>query len=447
MPTSGGFNAIIMKIELNRAVVFSLIFRSWQASAAVITIPLVVLFLSPEMRGTYYTFVNLAALQSFLELGFGIVITITASHEWKSLRLSPNNEILGDETARDRLITLGRLVMKYFGYATIIYVIVIAAAGYLIIRQEMAGDRSWVAPWLCYVLVSAGLFCIAPFLGILEGCNQVASAARFRLSQSIVSSAVLWTSIASGIGLWSLVAAGCAALLVAALYMLVIKRGFFLSFLERPEGVSMSWRRDLLPMQWRLAMQGMFTYLSFPLYTVLTFHYLGAVEAGRMGIALQIIGGIQTVGLVFLSARVPEFAILAASGQRETLRRRCTRATFHSMAAIAGMGLTALLALYALQWLRVPQVHRMLDVGAFGVFVIGITLTALIQGIALFLRAYKMELLTPAGVVGGLCYGASAWLVCQSYGSIGIALSHALVTAFVILPISVYIAKNSLVRI
>ena len=54
-------------------------------------------YLTAELQGYYYTFTSLIALQVFLELGFSIVVTQFASHEWANLNLDKNGYIVLEE--------------------------------------------------------------------------------------------------------------------------------------------------------------------------------------------------------------------------------------------------------------------------------------------------------------------------------------------------------------
>ncbi|MBT6902530.1 MAG: hypothetical protein HOA32_16150, partial [Nitrospina sp.] len=74
-------------IEVDRAVAFAILVKVWSLFAGPVTLYLISIYLSPEIQGFYYTFLSLIALQSFVELGFYIVITQFASHEWASLEL------------------------------------------------------------------------------------------------------------------------------------------------------------------------------------------------------------------------------------------------------------------------------------------------------------------------------------------------------------------------
>jgi hypothetical protein len=425
-----------MRVLGNRAVSFSLAYRAWQGMAGLLTIPLVVHFLRPDTQGYYYTFASLVALQSFFELGLSIVISVFASHEWHRLVRDESGAITGDADSLSRLASLARFVFAYFGFASLGFLFIAGTIGFYVLNKGDANTVNWIFPWILQISLASLILWLMPLLSLLEGCNQMARVARFRLAQSVISNAALWLSLAAGLQLWALPIYSGMMLLMLLGFLAIRERSYFSQVLRAPTGERLSWKKDLLPMQWRLAIQGLFSYLSFPLFTIIVYLHGGSIEAGRMGMTLQILTGIQSFALVFLLARAPEFALLAASGAREELVARCRKAALRSVGVMAACCLLVLLTLSLAQAMGVTQAGRVLSGASFATFAAGVVLTAPVQAIAVYLRAHKKELLTVVGVLGGLLYGSTAWLSGVRYGSTGIAVSYLAVTGLVVLPLT-----------
>lgn len=432
-----------MKLMLSPAISYSLLFKAWQAGAGLITIPVVIKYLGPVVQGYYYTFASLIALQSFFELGFGIVISVYASHEWFKLRLDSQKGIAGDANALSRIVSLGRFVFSYFGMAALAYLAVISIVGFRILDRSHEASVDWVIPWFLHIAFSAVSMWLMPFLSLMEGCNQVAEVAKFRLLQSLVGNAVLWSALVAGCELWSVPLLSGVNLVLLLGFLGVTKRGFFLSFRHPPVGERISWRHDLLPMQWRLAVQGLFSYLTFPLYTLLAYSYFGAIEAGRMGMTLQVIAGIQSFSLVLIVAKAPELALLAASGDRGALIANWKLSSARSLGVMLCLFLLLILTQELGSRLMVAGLTRILPVEVCIILSAGALIAGVIQCIAVYLRAHKRELLTFVGVSSGLLYGLSAWLLGVKFGAIGIATSYLSVTALVVLPLTLRVLSSS----
>lgn len=428
-------------VSYRGAISYSLLYKSWQAGAGIVTIPVVVHFLAPAAQGYYYTFASLIALQSFFELGMSIVISVYASHEWHKLHLDERGLIAGDASALSKLVSLGRFIFKYFGSVSLGYLVCAGLAGYFVLRGGKEAGLDWLGPWFLHVLFSAGCLWLLPFLSLLEGCNQVAHIAKFRLFQSLTTNLALWVALAAGGELWSLPISSFLGLGVLALYLGIFRRRFFGPFFRAPRLASLSWRNDLLPMQWRLAVQALFGYLSFPLYTILVYHYSGPTEAGRIGMTLQVIAGIQSFSLVFMVARAPEFALLAASGQATVLLQRWSRACLVSLGVMVLASAAVYGGMQIAAVLNVPQISRMLTAGLFAELAAGAVLAGAVVCISIYLRAHKRELLTPVGVMSGIAYGLSAWYLCIRAGSGGVIASYLMVTALVALPLTLLVFR------
>ena len=108
-------------IEVDRAVAYSILEKVWRFPAGLITLLLISSYLTPEIQGFYFTFISVLDLQGLIELGFSLVITPFASHEWVHLGWDGKGRISGDKKPLSRLISLGRLVFKWYFIAGILF--------------------------------------------------------------------------------------------------------------------------------------------------------------------------------------------------------------------------------------------------------------------------------------------------------------------------------------
>lgn len=418
------------------AITYTLLYRCWQAGAGFISILLIASHLKPVQQGFYYAFANLIALQSFLDLGLYLVVSVCASHEWSLLRLSSSGHIEGDTDARSRLVSLGRFLFKWYGTAAVIFWIAASLIGLHFFEHQQAPGINWRIPWLLHVGFSSALLWLTPFLSLLEGCDQYASASRFRLIQSAVSLLVFWFAVVGGATLWSIALMSGVSVLAILVYLQRGRWAFFSVFYAAPESAVLSWRHELLPMQWRLAVQGLFTYLSFPLYTTLTFWYDGPVEGGRIGMTLQIFSAVQSLATVLIATRAPGLAVAVATGDRDRLHADWPRATMRALMLMVLLLCVLIPAVALAQKYAVHLGQRVMPVPAFIAFGIATLLALLVQCMAIYMRAHKQERLTPVGALSGLMYVAAAWAVVRGSGPMGIALTHLIITALVTFPLT-----------
>lgn len=110
-------------------------------------------YLSAEAQGYWYTFVSLAALAVFADMGFSAILMLFSSHEFAHLRFAANYTLVGDEQYVKRLATLWRFSLKWAGImACVVFPIVLAVGFVLLSGKEVAVD--WGGAWVIYGVAS-----------------------------------------------------------------------------------------------------------------------------------------------------------------------------------------------------------------------------------------------------------------------------------------------------
>lgn len=423
---------LLHRLDLRPAVRYALLTRLWQLGAGAVTLLVIARYFPPELQGFYYTFAGLLALQTFLELGFSVVITNVASHEWATLQMCPDGSVEGNLRALGRLGSLSRLVFRWFGVGTILYIVLIGSGGFLFLSASSRADVAWVRPWWALVLAGALQFWALPFSAFLEGCDQVATVQRHRLFHAVWGNLALWIAILLGAGLWA-AAIWTFTGVLRELGMLVRYRRFFASF-QRSDDAVMHWRTEIWPMQWRLAILGAMNYFLYALFTPVIFRYHGAVEAGRIGMTLQLVTTLQAATLAWISTRVAQFGALASRKAYGDLDREWARSTGIAMVMLAVGGLTMLGVLTLLPRYVPTFAQRLLPVAPTSLFLLAVLFGQMTHGFSTYLRAHKREALVLPGVAGALVTAVLVWWLGRAFGSIGAAWGYMLASGAVVLP-------------
>lgn len=395
---------------------------------------LILSYLTPEAQGFFYTFGSLVALRSFVELGFYVVILNVASHEWAHLRVDGKGRIVGDPNALSRLVSLGRFVFKWYAAGSISFVVIVGTVGQIFLSQEVYQGIAWIGPWWVLAGLSGLLMWSLPFSSLLEGCHQVTTIQKFRLSEIVLRNLILWLTLMLGWQLWA-VGAAAAASLIVNVYLLAIKfRVFFDPFFNLPTGPRIDWKTEIFPMQWRLALGGTFSYLFFQMFCPVMFHYHGAVVAGQMGMTMSVVSAILGIAMNWLTPKVPSFGALIARKDYGTLDDLWWRSTRASLAVTIAGGLLAWLVIYGLNVLNIPLAGRLLSPLPTGIFLLAIVFMSVGYCQTAYLRAHKQEPLLPLSVVTSLLMGIMVWGLGSQFGPIGAAASYLTVTVGISLP-------------
>lgn len=433
--------AVAARLGIDRAVFYSLLGKGWRVIGGLVSILLIAKFLSPETQGYFYTFQSLIALQVFVELGLFVVVVNVASHEWAKLRLDEEGKIVGDPESLSRLVSFGRKLASWYAAAAAFFVVIVAPGGAWFLSQK-GGAEVWLAPWLVTVLVQGMVLWTVPFQALFEGCNQVVSLQRFQFWQGVVANLVLWACLAAGAGLWS-VAALLGTQVASAIYYLGIRhRPFFSPFWRTPTGPRLDWKREVWPMQWKLAMQGVVNYFVYSLYTPVIFHYHGAVEAGRFGMTWQAFNLLQMLSLTWVQTRVPRFGMLVAKQDFTELDRLWRHTTLLATAAFA-LGIGAfLLFVLALNRFDFDLGQRLLAPHIILLLLPTGLLATWVQCAAFYWRAHKTEPLGFSAAIPGLINGLLVWWWGSQYGSAGAIAAYLAMLALLSAPLAVYLRRR-----
>jgi O-antigen/teichoic acid export membrane protein len=422
----------LRRLEIDRAVLFGLLSRTWGLIAGTATAILVATFFSPEVQGYYYTFTTLLALQVFVELGLGTVAVQFASHEWSKLSLDDSGHIVGDDDALSRLGSLARLITTWFVVAGVLVAIGLGAAGYVFFSGTPDHDIDWFSPWLLLCAITGLTIWLVPIWSLLEGCNQVARLYSFRFFQGVLASVVVWIAILRGADLWTASVSGLAMLVCSAFFL---KRRYWIFFktllLSEPQGPRIRWRTDMLPMQWRIALSWMSGYLYFSLFTPVLFKYHGPVVAGQMGMTWAVVGVVGSIPISWLSPRVPQFGMLIAQKSYRDLDRLFWKTTRIVTLVTVLVALSIWGAVCLLNAIDHPvAVHlasRLLAPLPTSFFLLGQVLMVISAPFSTYLRAHKEEPAMVVSVTAAIAIALATLILGKYFSAMGVSIGYFLV--------------------
>lgn len=422
---------LITSLLLDRAVLYGFLYRGWGITAGIITVVVISVYLPADIQGYYFTFLSLMALQAFLELGLYVVIVNFASHEWSGLNLDSDGRIYGVAENLSRLVSLGRGIIKWYGFVSMMFIIVIGMLGFTFFPQDES--KVWVLPWCVLVVLYGMNIFLLPMISLLEGCGQIKEINKFRFTQAIISSVMLWGAMYMGANLWSLVLATL-VVVIRDVYLLGIHyREFFKPFWKFPPSQRIDWKREIWPMQWRLALQAMSGYLLLQLITPVIFKYHGSIEAGRIGMSMQIMGAIQSLGQVWIQSKMPMFGGLIAKKDYLALDTIWRESATHSIVAVLILGLALILAVVIGNVMQLPVMGRIVSPMQFVMLVLTLLFSQVVQTEAAYLRAFKREPFLWVGVVSGIIAGILIWYLGARLGVTGAVIGYAFSMGIVLL--------------
>ncbi|HXE58508.1 MAG TPA: hypothetical protein VNK43_10960, partial [Gemmatimonadales bacterium] len=402
-------------LGLDRAVAYTVLWRSWSALVAPVTLVLVATFLSPVAQGFFYTFSSIAALQVIFELGLSQLILQFTSHERSRLHWEPDGRLGGDRHAWSRLASLLRSALRWYATAAVLVVAVLLPAGLRLFatRAAEAASLEWALPWTLFVVLSAGSFALLPVVAVVEGCGRVADVALMRLTQTILANGAMWLVLLLHGGLYALVAIRAVDVGWTLAWLLTRHRGLLADLLApgRRPVETVSWRREIWPLQWRTALVWASSAFITPLFNPILFAFHGAAEAGRMGLSVSIVTAINAVGLAWVQTKAPAFGVLVARRQFAELDRLFFPALAKSAVVVLASCLVVLAVTARLAATGHPLAARILPPIPLVLLLATAVVLHVIYAEAVYLRAHKAEPFVAVAVVASLLTGSASWLL------------------------------------
>jgi len=384
-------------------VFLTLLLRGWGILAGGATTFLLPFWLTPGQQGFYYTFGSLLALQVFFELGLNQVIIQLVSHEAAHLQLHDDGRITGDAHRVERLSAIRRLVQRWYLIAAAMFAVITGIAGYVFFEQRGGIPTSeWLPIWCGLVGCTAINLYMSPRLAIVEGTGHVGQVARLRLIQSVLGYGALWVLLLAGAGLW--VAAVVPAASPATTWVWLRLRADDLRHTPAAgTSAPFTWRKDIFPLQWRLAVSWVSGYFIFNLFTPIIFAHHGAKEAGRFGMAMAIFNAVTTVGLSWINAKAPSLTMHISRGESEALNSTFRGVMIRSVAFTGALSAVVVATAAAATLAGWSAIQRIADLESLLAIAVATTINVLVYACASYMRAHREEPMVPVSVVSAAC--------------------------------------------
>ena len=420
-------------LGLDGAIAYAISARFWTIVSNIVTVALMLRFLSPVEQGYYFTLLSLVALQVVFELGFSFVILQHAAHERAHLQILPDGTIEGDRTAHARLASILKLTVRWYSRASVALGLVLIPAGIFFFSKNQSASPQvhWMAPWLTTAGASVIAFLFDPLYSFFEGCGEVREIARMRFNQVMLSSACAWTVMFTHHGLYAPGLNLAMSPLVGG-FFLWRRRRFLLGLLHYQTAENtISWRREIFPFQWKIAVSWTCAYFTRQIFTPIVFHYRGPVEAGQIGITISVAGYLSSIALSWMNTKAPTFGLLVAQRKMAQLKGLFSSTLRHSLTFLFVMSAVFMMVVVLMQRFLPQLAVRITGPGAFLLILVGTVGSVLVQSFAIYLRSFKREPFLWHSIIVTVLTLVLCRLTVVAWGNTGISLAYLVSTGIV----------------
>jgi hypothetical protein len=418
-------------------VLHLLLQRGWQIIAGFITIIILPMTLTLKEQGYYFTFASLLAMQVFFELGLNLVLTQMAGHEASNLRFSDGGDISGDPASASRLLSIINIIRSWYLFASPLFALGLGIAGFIFfsLRSDLLISE-WLGAWCMMVLFTAFNLYFTSHLAVLEGIGRVGQVAQLRLKQSALGMVLMWSGFALGFGLWAVPCVSGTAALMTWLWLRSYGRLEISPIISADRTAHFKWKRDIYPMQWRIALSWLSGWVIFNIFTPIVFANQGAVEAAKIGMTTAMFSAISTMSGSWANAATPKFTSYIALGE-SILLGRLLRKTI--LSGIIFSCLASMLLIFFVILINIFESKysdRIASLPVLICFALVTIINSFVFVAAVYMRAHKEEPMLRLSVVMGLLTGVAAWFGSQ-HSTLGMTVAYALLNIIVSLPWSI----------
>lgn len=433
---------LFKKLEIDHHIAFSLILRLWSILAGAVLVLIIPHQLTKVQQGYYFTFSSLLAAQVFFELGLNTVIAQMVGHEMAYLKFNDHNLLEGSPSHLSRIHSLFKLLRKIYTAMAFLFFVASFIGGFIFFkRQSLNSDTEWMLVWPFLTFFTAVNLFNSPFLSALEGMGLVAKISKLRLVQSIVGYLFLWLCLFLNFGLKAMIGLPAAGALFSSLWIWRNYKNLF--FKTRPirDQDAISWRKEIFPFQWRIALSWLSGYFIFQLFNPIVFSKFGPEAAGQVGLALTVFATIGAFSFSWVNAKVPVMTNLIALSKIADLHKLFWNVLVRSSAlnficCVGFIGLVELAKMFRLQiGERVPslEVLILLSIVCF--------VNNFIFSAASFMRAHKKEPMLYNSIFVAIFSVLGVYIGAQYSVSV-IILIYMLITTLIALPWTIFLFKK-----
>lgn len=431
------FNYIRNKLGIDGAIAYTTLSRIIQVIGGIVSVFLVASLLDGIELGFYYTFASILAIQVFFELGLNGIIIQYVAHETAYLREVDKN-YQGNEANLSRISSLLHFTVKWFSTLAIFVFILLISVGFVFFNSYFNSDHyvDWFLPW---VLLSVGTtmnFIISPILAFLEGLGKVKDIAKIRVFQQLISIIVLWSCLIFGYKLY----AGGISSIIGVLLLVLILRKRFLTILQniyrQKITEKVSYRVEIFPLQWRIALSWIGGYFIFQLFNPVLFANEGPIVSGQMGMTLSILNAVLALSYGWVATKTPIFSSYIAQKDYLSLDKLFNR-TFLQSSFVIIIGLIGVF--FTIVFIRYfdiyvggePLSDKFLPFLPLFFMMISFLMNHVIGSWAVYLRCHKKEPMLLNSIVYGGLSCVSTLILGNKYGLMGITSGYCIISILI----------------
>ncbi len=427
----GTIKKIASKFGLDKAILFTSSSSILGAFGSVVSVILVVKYLTGVEQGFYYTFGSIVAIQIFFELGLNGIITQYVAHEMAHLQWYGDHIVEGESKYISRLSSLLRFSLKwYLFFASILIISLIAVGIFYFNRYNITNSTvSWRVPWILLAVGTGINLIISPIIAFLQGLGKVKEIAKVQLILQIFKLLIVWWGLITGAKLYVLGLGSFAGVIIYTLSIMLKYRKLLANIWQTAIVERVHYRKEIFPYQWKIAMSWISGYFAFQLFNPVLFATEGPIVAGQMGMTLAALGGISSITIAWINTKIPTFSGFIAQKKYIQLDTLFNSTLLQSFILNILLFLAMFAVIFGIRYFNISMGgkhlgDRFLPYLPMLFMLLSIMANHIITSWATYLRCHKKEpMMIPSVAMGVLCTLSTVFLG-KSFGVMGMTAGY-----------------------
>ena len=358
---------------------------------------MIIIYLSAEQQGVWYTFGSLAALSGLAELGFTLLISQLVSHEFSSLSLK-KGFVIGKSSARDKLFSLIRFSLKMYIFIIPAACIILTLGGTFILIDQPHEIR---LAWIIFSIISALSLLVSLFQSIYQGLDKISEVYKARTIGTLIIPSMGFVLLIFDFYIWALIIPTLVSILVMLLLLFKVGVNFWIQVWRHKQKLKFNWKKEVINLQTKYAISWFSGDAIFSLFVPLTFKVLGPEQAGQLGLLISLSTGITYLSTSWLDALIPKMNILVAKRNKNELDRLYIGAIIRGYLLFIVGALSLVCLVYLSQYFQFYN-DRILSIDLVILYLISELAIVKIGFLAKYLRAHRAEPFYLLSLVNGL---------------------------------------------
>jgi O-antigen/teichoic acid export membrane protein len=419
-------------LGVDNVVAITILNKIWSIFANLITIILSARCLTIEEQGFYYAFSGLLSSQLIIEMGMTFGITQFCSHEMANLHWADNMLLQGQSESKDRIHSIAKLAFRWFTMGAVLFACILIPLGRRFFEtvepNHLRPSNIGFAWTMAVVSTSLSLIAVPP-IAILQGCGRFSETTKMRIIQSVLGYSIGWIVILSGGGILAISGINIFGFVFCAYWIIKKYRAFFKDIFKHKSGsTGISWRYEIWPFQWRMAISAVSGFFLFQMFTPMLIKTEGPASAGKMGMSLNVFQGLSAIAISWIASKTPQYGILIAKNRR----RELDKLFFNGLIQSTGILLISIIGFLIIILLSNDSMtmytSRVLSVKQLSWLGVATLANHIVYSEALYLRSHKDEPFMVVSVLSALALNLLIYLFAPKFGVEGISVIYGLVT-------------------